>query len=79
MVELYYKLAWRIESVFAEFPTASIQLHAPGDVLSEGDMPFKKYSTPLWEPEGLEAIAIEAIEAATTPLIQMLLRTFEAI
>ena len=30
--------------------------------------PFKKYFIPLWQPEGLEAIAIEAIEAATTPL-----------
>ena len=33
-----------MESVFAEFPTALIQLHAPEGVLSEGDMnPVKNF------------------------------------
>ena len=37
-------LAWQIESVFAEFPTASIQLHAPEGVLLEGDtIPVKAF------------------------------------
>ena len=37
-------LAWQIESVFEEFPTASIQLHAPEGVLLEGDtIPVKAF------------------------------------
>ena len=37
-------LAWQIESVFAEFPTALIQLHAEKGVLAEDDMnPVKDF------------------------------------